>query len=230
VTPGKQIVIGPAGVIFGVAGWAFTVTVICALALSQPTVWLTQYEVLPVVAVEGVGAVGLPVPPVAVVYHNNPVPVAVRGTAVAFWQYVTGVVTPGASGAAFTVTLTVPAILVQPLTVAITEYVPAAAVVALVIEGFCEDDVKLLGPVQLYAAPVIFDAVRFKVEPSHTGLLLEAVGAARFGLTNTLTVPAVLVQLPTVAMTEYVPVAAVVALLIEGFCKVDVKPLGPVQL
>ena len=40
----------------------------------------------PVVAVEGVGAVALPVPPVAVVYHNRFVPVAVSGTAVAFWQ------------------------------------------------------------------------------------------------------------------------------------------------
>ena len=47
----------------------------------------------------------LPVPPVAVVYHNRFVPVAVSGTAVAFWQYVTGVVTVGARGAAFTVTV-----------------------------------------------------------------------------------------------------------------------------
>ena len=39
---------------------------------------------LPGVVVEGVGAVMLPVPPVAVVYHNNPVPVAVRGVAVSF--------------------------------------------------------------------------------------------------------------------------------------------------
>jgi hypothetical protein len=52
----------------------------------MPIVWLTQYEVLPEATVEGVGAVTLPVPPVAVVYHNNPVPVAVRGTAVSFWQ------------------------------------------------------------------------------------------------------------------------------------------------
>ena len=59
----------------------------------------------PVVAVEGVGAVALPVPPVAVVYHNRFVPVAVSGTAVAFWQYVTGVVTVGARGAAVTVTV-----------------------------------------------------------------------------------------------------------------------------
>ena len=39
---------------------------------------------LPAVAVDGVGAVATPVPPVAVVYHNNAVPVAVKGTAAAF--------------------------------------------------------------------------------------------------------------------------------------------------
>jgi hypothetical protein len=48
----------------------------------------------------------LPVPPVAVVYHNSPVPVAVSGAAVSFWQYVTGDVTAGAIGKAFTVTVT----------------------------------------------------------------------------------------------------------------------------
>ena len=59
----------------------------------------------PAVAVDGVGAVALPVPPVAVVYHNNAVPVAVNGTAAAPWQYVTGVVTPGADGVAIIVTV-----------------------------------------------------------------------------------------------------------------------------
>jgi hypothetical protein len=92
----------------GADGKTFTVTTISALGPSQllAFVWLTQYEVLPEVEVDGVGAVTLPVPPVATVYHNSPVPVAVRGTAVAPWQYVTGVVTAGASGRAFTVTVT----------------------------------------------------------------------------------------------------------------------------
>ena len=53
---------------------------------------------LPTVAVEGVGAVEDPVPPVAAVYHKRFVPVAVNGVAVAPWQYTTGVVTPGAEG------------------------------------------------------------------------------------------------------------------------------------
>ena len=39
---------------------------------------------LPTVTVEGVGAVADPVPPVATVYHNKFVPVAVSGTAVGF--------------------------------------------------------------------------------------------------------------------------------------------------
>ena len=63
-------------------------TTITALGPSQPFafVWLTQYEVLPAVAVDGVGAVALPVPPVATVYHSRLVPVAVNAVAVAFWQ------------------------------------------------------------------------------------------------------------------------------------------------
>jgi hypothetical protein len=91
-------------VIAGAIGKAFIVTTISALGLSHPIVWLTQYEVFPEAEVEGVGAVTLPVQPVKVVYHNNPVPVAVRGAAVAPWQYVTGVVTAGASGKVVTVT------------------------------------------------------------------------------------------------------------------------------
>jgi hypothetical protein len=117
------------GVTAGAGGKAFTVTIISALGLSQPIVWLTQYEVLPVVAVEGVGAVVLPVPPVAVVYHNNPVPVAVSGAAVAPWQYATGVVTAGAIGNAFTVTTICILGLSQPI-VWLTQYevLPDAAV------------------------------------------------------------------------------------------------------
>jgi len=55
----------------------------------------------------------------------------------------------GAAGIALTVTLTVPAGLAQPLTVAITLYKPVAAVVALAIVGFCNVDVNPFGPVQL---------------------------------------------------------------------------------
>ena len=46
----------------------------------------------------GVGAVALPVPPVAAVYHKRVVPVAVKAVAVAPCAYVTGVDTEGAVG------------------------------------------------------------------------------------------------------------------------------------
>ncbi len=55
-------------------------------------------------AVDGVGAVAEPVPPVSLVYHNKLVPVAVSGCAVAPWQYVTSC-TVGAAGKAVTVTV-----------------------------------------------------------------------------------------------------------------------------
>jgi hypothetical protein len=42
--------------------------------------WLTYQVVVPGVLVEGVGAVAEPTPPVAAVYHINPVPVADNGT------------------------------------------------------------------------------------------------------------------------------------------------------
>ena len=58
----------------------------------------------PVAVVNGVGAVADPTPPVAVLYQSKLVPVADKVVAVAFWQYVTGVVTVGAS-AEFMVTV-----------------------------------------------------------------------------------------------------------------------------
>ena len=54
----------------------------------------------------------------------------------------------GAAGIGFTVTVVVPAGLVHPFTVAVTEYTPDAAVVAEATVGFCKALVKLLGPVQ----------------------------------------------------------------------------------
>ena len=64
---------------------AATLTTIAALGLSHPVVvWLTYYDTLQTAAVEGVGAVALPVPPVATVYQSRLVPVAVNETATAF--------------------------------------------------------------------------------------------------------------------------------------------------
>ena len=117
----------------GAAGKALTVTTITALTLSQPFafVWLTQYEVFPAVVVEGIGAVALPVPPVATVYHRRLVPVAVSAVAVSLRQYVTGVVTVGAAGNGLTVTTITALGLWQPFAfVWLTQYevLPAVAV------------------------------------------------------------------------------------------------------
>ena len=72
-------------------------------------------------------------------------------------------------------------------------------------------------------------AVRFKVEPAHCGVLLPAVGVG-----NALMVAFVVVvaeqPLASVTITVYIPEAAVVTLVIDGFCAFEVNPFGPVQL
>ena len=60
----------------------------------------------------------------------------------------------GVAGIGLTTTLVVPAAEVQPLTVMVTEYVPASAVVAFERVGFCWDEVNPLGPVHEYVAPL----------------------------------------------------------------------------
>jgi hypothetical protein len=143
----------------------------------------------------------------------------------------TGVLLPpvGADGIEFTVTEVVPAGPTQPATVAVTEYVPDATVVAAPIVGFCEVEVKLFGPVHAYVAPDIVLAVKLKVVPTQRGELLPAVGSIGVGRIVTEVVPAAPVQPTTVTVTEYVPVPAVVTEAIVGFCEADVKLFGPVQ-
>ena len=105
---------------------------------------------LPAVAVLGIGAVGVPVPPVAVVYHNRSVPFAVNAVAVSSTQYFMGeLLTDGADGMALTVTVAVAVnktsqfpletfVKVKvtseltPLTV--TSTVPSASMVAVLVE------------------------------------------------------------------------------------------------
>lgn len=123
----------------------------------------------------------------------------------------------GATGVEFTVTETVPAELVHPLVVAVTEYVPPFALEAIAKDGFWLVDVKLFGPVQLYVVPVAV-AVKFKVAPTQSGLgLAPAVGAVGIAFTVTETVPAVPVQPPAVATTEYVPLCPTELVANEGF-------------
>jgi hypothetical protein len=62
-------------------------------------------------------------------------------------QYGPPFVAVGVAGVALTTTFVVPAADVQPLTVIVTEYVPASAVAAFERVGFCSADVKPFGPV-----------------------------------------------------------------------------------
>src|SRR5712671_6597289 len=75
------------------------------------------------------------------------VTVGVESEIVAPAQYGPPFEAVGVAGVALTTTLVVPAAEVQPLTVTVTEYVPASAVGALARVGFCRADVKPFGPV-----------------------------------------------------------------------------------
>jgi hypothetical protein len=98
--------------------------------------------------------------------------------------------------------LVVPAAEVQPLTVTVTEYVPASAVVALARVGFCSAEVKPFGPVHEYVAPETVGVESEIVAPAQYGPPFDAVGVAGIALTTTLVVPAAEVQPLTVTVTE----------------------------
>ena len=63
---------------------------------------------------------------------------------------------------------------------------PEAAVVALLIDGFWTDEVKLFGPVQLYVAPATDGVDNVNTCPAQIGPLLEALGVD--GVATTVTV------------------------------------------
>src|SRR6218665_139653 len=123
----------------------------------------------------------------------------------------------GVAGVEFTTTAVVPTALVQPLVVTVTLYVPAIAVVALVMLGFCTDDVNEFGPVHAYVAPDTAAVDRLMVFPVQTGVLLDAVGVVGVEFPPTAVVPTALVQPLVVTVTLYVPAIAVVALVMLGF-------------
>ena len=79
-------------------------------------------------------------------------------------------------------------------------------------------------------APATAEVLSAKVDPAQIGLLLVGAGVAGAGLTIAFTVPAALGQPLTVMVSEYVPVAAVVAATTDVFCVEAEKPFGPVQL
>jgi hypothetical protein len=104
-------------------------------------------------------------------------------------QYGPPLLAVGVAGVALTTTLVEPAAEVQPLTVMVTEYVPASAVVALARVGFCSDEVKPFGPVHVYVAPATVGVKRSIVAPAQYGPPFVAVGVAGVALTTTLVEP-----------------------------------------
>jgi hypothetical protein len=129
---------------------------------------------------------------------------------------------PGANESFTTATL---AIDVHPFdgSVVINVYVPEAPT-----DGFCKVDVKLPGPVQLYVTPDVEELP----ERETAGLPHPRVSltiAAAPGVIVSLATMAVAVEIQplagSVTVSEYVP-----AVLTVGFCSIDVKLPGPVQL
>ena len=76
-----------------------------------------------------------------------------------------------------------------------------AAVVALGIVGFCDDEVKPFGPVHAYVAPETVGVESATVDPAQYGPVFDAVGVAGMALTTTFVVPAEDVQPATVTLT-----------------------------
>jgi hypothetical protein len=105
-------------------------------------------------------------------------------------------------GVWFTTTFTVFAALAQPEIVAVTEYTPAASVVAPTIVGFCAVEVNELGPLQLKVAPTVEVEVKLKVWPEHKGELAPIVNTVGVWLTTTLIVRVALAQPEIVEVTE----------------------------
>jgi hypothetical protein len=130
-----------------------------------------------------------------------PATLGVESAIVAPAQYGPPLDAGGVAGA-FTTTVVVPAAEVQPLTVAVTEYVPASGVVALARVGFCSADVKPFGPVHAYVAPATVGVESAIVAPAQNGPPLEAVGVAGVAFTTTVVVPAAEEQPLTLTVTE----------------------------
>jgi len=96
--------------------------------------------------------------------------------------------------------------------------------------GSSREEVKLLGPLQLYEPAGTVAVVKLNVCPVQTGLLLPGTGGGGAAFTTTLVVAVGPVHPLTVAFTEYVPASEEVTPEITGFCAVEEKLFGPVQL
>lgn len=98
-----------------------------------------------------------------------------------------------------------------------------------VIVGFCAEETKPFGPLQLYVAPGTAGVLSVMLSPVHTGELAVTAGAAGVVLMITLDVPIADAQPLTVMVRLYVPASAVVTEASVGFCAVEAKLLGPLQ-
>src|SRR3954467_8134640 len=100
-----------------------------------------------VVALERVGFCSAEVKPFGPVHaYVAPATVGVESEIVAPSQYGPPLLAVGVAGVALTTTFVVPAAEVQPLTVIVTEYVPASAGVGFGGVGFCWVEGRRLGP------------------------------------------------------------------------------------
>jgi hypothetical protein len=101
--------------------------------------------------------------------------------------------------------------------------VPAVPCTSSLCGGFTvsRNTSYVVAPVALHVtlAPV------YPVVPS-AGTIAVTAGAE---VTTTEVVPAAEVQVPTAIVTEYVPPLIAAAAGIVGFCRLEVKPFGPVQ-
>src|SRR6478672_2509317 len=88
---------------------------------------------MPGTVVEGVGAKGLPTPPVGTLYQSRLLPVAVSCAAGSFWQYTIEPITPGVPGDWLAVTANVCAALLPQALLAVTVIVPDVFTVVTVI-------------------------------------------------------------------------------------------------
>src|SRR5436309_2483616 len=163
-----------------------------AAAMQTLTVTVTEYVPASArVALERVGFCSAEVKPFGPVHaYVAPATVGVERAIVPPEQYGPPLDVVGVAGVGLTTTFVVPAAEVQPLTVTITEYVPASASVALERVGFWSAEVNPFGPVHAYVAPATVGEDRRIVPPEQYGPPLDAGGVAGVGLTTTFVVPA----------------------------------------
>jgi hypothetical protein len=179
---------GPPFDAVGVAGAGLTTTLVEPAADAQPfTVTVTEYvPASAVVAFVRVGVRNADVNPFGPVHEYVALlTVGVDSEMVPPAQYGPVFDAVGVAGIVLTTTLVEPAEDVHPLTVTVTEYAPASAVVAFVRAGVRSADVNPFGPVQAYVAPLTVGVDSEIVPPSQYGPVFDAVGVEGTAFTVT---------------------------------------------